>query len=136
VPGRQVAPWQQPPSQERASHWHWPPTHVCPAAHAGPCPQPQVPCAQLSAPPGQGVQPTPDQPHIVADGVSHTAPLQHPLGQLVPSQVQVPLTQCWPLSHAGPAPQRQALPTQWSVDSVVQEAHTWPALPQWRSLEV
>jgi hypothetical protein len=55
----------------------------------------------------QVVQAAPPLPQAEADvPATQVLPLQQPLGQLVESQVQVPLTQCWPLLQVCPqAPQ-------------------------------
>jgi hypothetical protein len=51
---------------------------------------------------------SPPEPHAVSalPGMQ-TLPLQQPLAQLVPSQVQAPATQCWPARQAAPGPQPQ-----------------------------
>jgi hypothetical protein len=80
----------------------------------------------------QGWQAVPWVPHWEAEGCSQTFPLQQPLGQLVASQMQAPLMQCWPAPQAlAPLPHTQAIPEQRSVDSVVQETQTSPWTPQW-----
>jgi len=93
-----------------------------------PFPHPHAPATQLSTVRVlQGWQAAPWVPHCEADGCSQTLPLQQPLGQLVASQTQAPLTQCCPAPHAlAPLPHTQEIPEQRSVNSVVQETQTSP----------
>lgn len=101
--------------------------------HAGPPPH-------VHAPPPE--QPSPDVPHDwqllppvphagpVAGDVQ-TLPVQHPLGQDVESQTQVPFEQRCPAPHAPPAPQRQApAGEQLSEVEVSQATHVLPSVPQ------
>jgi hypothetical protein len=81
----------------------------------------------------------------VAPGVMQVLLWQQPIGQLVASQVQTPLRQCWPMSHTTQTPPlapkwaseacRQASPLQQPLGQLcgVQAqrpfTHAWP-VPQ------
>lgn len=59
----------------------------------------KLPLVQVAA--AQDAQVAPLVPQAVADvPARQVLPLQQPLGQLVESQVQVPLTQCCPVPQA------------------------------------
>ena len=73
-------------------------------------------------------QPSPPLPHAVsAVPGMHTLPLQQPLAQLVPSQVQAPATQCWPARQAAPGPHPQ-VPSA-PQESLVTGSHARQAAP-------
>jgi len=93
-PDWQSSPEQQ-PRHEMASQMQLPPMQCWPGAQGAPAPQRQAPLAeQLSAPIGShATQVAPPAPHSVNDRVSHTSPLQQPLGHEVWSQMQSPDTQ-------------------------------------------
>ena len=64
-------------------------------------------------------------------------PLQQPLAQVVPSQVQAPATQCWPARQLAPEPQAQVPPAP--QPSLVIGSHprqAAPAVPQLAALGV
>ncbi len=132
----QTVPAQQPLAQEEASQMHWPLLQVWPAAQAARVPQPQLPVAlQESAIIASQVRHVePPVPQAPIDGVVQVAPLQQPLGQLVPLQappVQMPLEHVWPMPHAGPAPQRQVpLLAQVFALTGLQVAQVSPPAPQ------
>jgi len=80
----------------------------------------------------------PPRPHAVSalPGMQRL-PLQHPLAQPVPSQVQAPPTQCWPARHAAPAPQPQ-VPSAPQL-SLVMGSHARqaaPEVPHWAAVGV
>jgi hypothetical protein len=99
---------QQPPGHEAALHTQVPPTHCCPATHAGVRPQRHAPPAQVSAFEGSHVaQVLPPAPQLSADGVRQTLFLQQPVGHEVASHTHAPPTHRWPRLHALPAPHMQ-----------------------------
>lgn len=77
-------------------------------------------------------QVSPPVPHAVsAVPGRHTLPLQQPLAQLVPSQVQAPATQCWPARQVAPGPQEHApLAAQPSLVTGSHLRQAAPPLPQ------
>ncbi len=126
----QVVPLQHPPGQLLALHTQAPPTQACPAAHAAPEPQVQLPCAlHPSAVGPQAVQVAPLAPHCEALGVMHWPALQQPLGQLVASHTHWPDTQRSPVPHSAPLPHLHAPPAQVSA-LALQEAQAMPEGPQ------
>jgi len=70
-------------------------------------------------------------PQVSTLGSLHWSAAQHPLGQLVASQVQMPLAQRCPAAHAGPVPQVQR-PSgeQASARLGSQATHAAPTAPQ------
>jgi hypothetical protein len=107
----QVLPVQQPPSQLAAQSGQTPPAH-----------------------PGvgeQAVHEAPAVPHCesVLPG-RQLVPSQQPLGQVVESQRQAPLTQVWPVWHSAPAPQRHTPSSQRSEATVSQAEQLPPPVPQ------
>ena len=61
--------------------------------------------AQPSALTGsQGVHAPPPVPQVATERALQVEPAQHPSGQPVPSQTQLPATQCCPVSHGGAVP--------------------------------
>jgi hypothetical protein len=92
----------------------------------------------LQPPVAHDWQPSPPLPHAVSalPGMQ-TLPLQQPLAQLVPSQVQAPATQCWPARQAAPGPQPQ-VPSA-AQPSLINGSHARqaaPAVPQVAALGV
>jgi hypothetical protein len=71
---------------------------------------------------------SPPEPHAVSalPGMQ-TLPLQQPLAQLVPSQVQAPATQCWPARQAAPGPHAQ-VPSAAQL-SLISGSHARQAAP-------
>jgi hypothetical protein len=130
-------PAQQPVGQLAALHTHAPPTQRCPAPHAAEVPHWQAPLVQLSAEAALHEEHVaPAMPHWAAVGLTHWSPLQHPLRQLVASQMHAPPLQRWPGPQAAPPPQVQVPAVQPSVAVVRQEAHTSPPMPHWVSVSV
>jgi hypothetical protein len=82
-------------------------------AHGTPVPQRQAPeASHVSALAPQATQAAPAAPHWAVERVTHVIPAQQPEGHTVASQTQAPLTQRWPVGHAGPLPHWQVPPTQ------------------------
>ncbi len=132
----QTLPAQQPLAHEEALHTHVPPLQIWPAAHAAPLPHAQLPVALHEAAiiVSQARQVEPPEPQAPTEGVVQAAPLQQPLGQLVPLQappVHTPPEHVWPRPHAGPVPQRQ-VPLLAQVFALValQVAQVSPPEPQ------
>ncbi len=66
-----------------------------------------------------------------------TLPLQQPLAQPVPSQVQAPATQCWPARHTAPGPHAHPpLAAQLSLVTGSHARQAAPPVPQAVALEV
>ena len=83
----QLLPEQQPFGHEDELHTHCPFTHCCPAPHAGPTPQAQLPFRQVSAVVGSQItHVSPSVPQVVSDGLLQMSPAQQPFGQVVASQ--------------------------------------------------
>lgn len=125
----QVLPLQHPEGQDDESHTHVPLEHRWPGAHAAPLPHRQAPPVQAFA---VAVQPTQVAPLVpqsaVVGGETQVLPLQHPEGQLVESQMQLPLEHRWPGPHALPPPQRQ-LPPEHESAVGPQLVHVVPLAP-------
>lgn len=85
---------------------------------------------QLSAFAPHAPQAVPALPHIAALGTTHWLPLQQPVAHDVASHRQAPLTQCRPLPHAPPMPQRQPPSEQLSAEAGSHAAQSAPPLPQ------
>lgn len=103
--GTQVLPRQQPPGHEVALQTHAPAaSQTWPLPHAAPAPQWQTPPVQALPEVPQLAQVAPPVPHAPAVGVTHAPALQHPVGQEVASQTQLPP------KHRSPAPQAAPLP--------------------------
>lgn len=134
TPGlRQLLLLQHPPGQLRPSHTQAPAAQRWPGEHAAEPPQRQLPPAQLSAVVElHAVQVAPPAPHWPSvGGLTHAPLLQQPLGQLIASQMHVPLMQRCPEAHAKPpVPQLQAPPTQRSDDVELHDWHAAPPAPQ------
>jgi len=93
VPPRQLVPEQQPLAQDAGLHTHAPLTHAWPDAQAALAPQVQEPLVQVSVVAGQVAHAAPPVPHTAAAcdaSAMHCPAEQHPDGQLVPSQTQLP----------------------------------------------
>ncbi len=93
-----VPPLQQPFGHDVASQMHTPPLHRWPAAHAGPVPHRHCPLVHALVVVGSHeAQVPPLAPHDDVDcepyasHVPAVPPLQHPPGQVLASQEQVPL---------------------------------------------
>jgi hypothetical protein len=124
---------QHPFGHETPSHTQLPPVQCWPAGHAEPAPQAQLPpLEQLSARMlSQVTQAPPPLPQAATEGGLHVAPVQHPLGQDVPSQMHAPATQRWPAAHAAPEPQVQLPPAeQPSAAFASQPTQVAPPVPQ------
>jgi hypothetical protein len=110
----QRVPSQHPAGHDVALHTHVAPEQICPTPHAVCPPHVHVPPAeQPSAFVPQVVHVPPPAPHSLVEGdVTHTEPLQQPLGQVVPLQ----LAQLPPLQNGS---------------DPVQELHAPPPAPQY-----
>ncbi len=93
VPGRQLAPEQQPFGQDVPLQMHWPPLQSCPEPHAAPLPHVHTPPVHPSPVLPHATHAAPAVPQLLAEGVSHTLPLQQPLGQEAALQTHWPPTQ-------------------------------------------
>lgn len=90
----QVLPLQQPVGQLAGLQTHAPPTQRWPVPHAGLAPHLHPPPLQLSARVASQVEhAAPEAPHLEIVGVTQAPASQHPFGQLVASQAQLPPTQ-------------------------------------------
>ncbi len=143
VPGSQVEPLQQPFGHDEVSQTQAPPTQCDPAPQAGLLPHVHAPLASHPSlvvplqpgqtqtallhilPGGQAVHEAPGAPQAFeAVPGSQLAPLQQPLAHEVASQTQAPATQCCPVAHAAPVPQRHApLSPQESLVTGSQPTH-------------
>lgn len=68
---------------------------------------------------------------VSVDPGRHALPWQHPLGQLVPSQMQLPPTQRCPAPQAGFVPHRHAPLAQVSATLALHAVQAAPPLPHW-----
>ena len=81
----------------------WPPWHFCPATQLGLAPHAHPPLAQVSLSARSQVRHLPPLvPQALGSFTAQKLPLQQPLGQLLESQTQAPLTQCWPSAQGPP----------------------------------
>lgn len=127
--------WQKaPPVPHWLAVWLPGPTQLPlaqqPLAHVA-APQPSH--AWLVQAPAQPWQATPPRPHSPGVVPARHWPVasQHPLGQLVASHWQLPLTQRCPSAHAAPVPQRQAPEGEQAFARVALHAvQAWPGAPQ------
>jgi len=95
----QVVPSQQ-PAQDVASQLQRPPTHLWPAEHTAPPPQPHCPAAEQPSLTvvSHATHAPPAAPHVAGDGALHVAPVQQPSGH---SQLlHLPAVQASPGGHA------------------------------------
>jgi hypothetical protein len=124
---------QQPLEQLVASQIHAPPLHRVPEGHdPEELPHTHLPFIQLSVWLGeQVIQAPPAVPQAVIDGDWHVPLAQQPVGQIVASQTQAPLTQWLPIVH-GPLvfPQTHVPLTQLLVRRGSQLKQVPPAVPQ------
>jgi hypothetical protein len=122
---------QQPVAHDVASHTHALFKHRWPTAHEAPVPQRQVPSPQLFALVVlQLVHAAPVCPHVFTSvNVTHVVPEQHPVGHVVTSHTQLPLTQCKFDAHTLPVPHRQLPVLQLSAFAVSQVPQAPPAVP-------
>ena len=133
VPGWQTPPLQQPVGQLLALQTHAPPTHWVPEGHGPPVePHTHIPFTQLSA--WLGLQLThaaPPVPQAVAPVVvTHTLPLQQPVGQLLALQTQAPMRHWVPEGHGPPVEPHTHFPfTQLSAPAP-QFTQMAPPVPQ------
>jgi hypothetical protein len=122
LPGSHWLPLQQPVGHDVWLHTHAPPTHTCPAPHTAPVPHSQTPALeQPFALDPHWTHPAPPVPHAPAEGVSHTLPLQHPVGHELALHTQAPATHAWPAVHAGPLPQEH-VPSVQPSEAVAEHA--------------
>lgn len=129
--GTQLVPLQQPPGQLVESQTQVPVrSHRWPGPQGAEGPQRQLPLVQRSAlAAGHARQAPPSAPQAPNDVPGRqTFPSQQPVGQLLTSQMQLPLRQRCPGPHAGPVPQVQLPPVQVSV-APAHCAHAAPPLP-------
>ena len=91
----QTSPSQHPLAHDVASQTQRPDAQRCPGAHEIPVPQRHAPAGpHVSASIGsQATQVEPPTPHVSGLRTRHSAPSQHPDGQLIASQTHRPLTQ-------------------------------------------
>jgi hypothetical protein len=118
---------QQPVGHEVLLHWHVPPTHSRPAAHAAPPPQVHAPVPeQPSAFEPHAMQVEPDAPHAAAVvGETHAwLAEQHPLGHDVELHTHVPPLHSCPGAHTPPAPQEHVPSVQPSAVGTVPEVQS------------
>lgn len=94
MPGKQLEPEQHPIGHEVPLQTHWPPLQSCPEAHAAPPPHVHDPPEHPSPVLPHATHAEPAMPQWLAEGVSHTLPLQHPVGHDVGLQTH------WPFMHA------------------------------------
>ena len=137
-PARQAPAAQQPVGHEVLSQTQVLATQRWPAAQVVPVPQRQLPVAeQLSEWASHATQVEPALPQVVMVRFEQMAPLQHPLGHEVASQMHRPSAQRCPPAHAGPDPQAQvpSVP-QWSALLVSQATQAAPFAPQVASARV
>ncbi len=128
VPARQAVPEQHPLAQEVPSQTHAPFTQRCPSAQGAPSAHWQDPLAEhRSAVIPHVAQAAPVEPQLVRESVRQLEPAQHPCPHDMPSQMQLPPTQCCPGAQAVPAPQAQA-PASVQA-SAVMASHTAQAAP-------
>ena len=133
LPPRHIPCAQQPLGQEVPSHTQVLATQRWPTVQAPPLPQRQVPVAeQLSERASQATQVAPAVPQLPSARVRQVVPLQHPLGQEVASQTQLPeVLQRWPAVQGAPLPQAQApLVLHWLALLPSQAAQAAPLTPQ------
>jgi hypothetical protein len=134
-PPTQLLPWQQPLGHVLTSQhgdwkqWQLAPSHRAPSPQAPPPPQRHSPATQASAVGivvSQGVHEPPAAPHRETEGTTHSAPSQHPSGQVVASQTQVPApaapAQRWPVLQGPPVVPHTHRPAA-SQPSVRAESH-------------
>jgi hypothetical protein len=112
-------------------HTHAPLKHSCPPTQACPPPHVHAPDAEQPSPVApQFVHPEPALPHVPAEAVWQTAPMQQPFGHDDALHTQLPLTHAWPAPHAGPDPHSHAPPAQLSALALSQALHEAPLVPQ------
>ena len=100
---------QQPFGHEVPSHTQAPFKQRKPSSHGAPAPHRQAPVwLHRSDRIPQSRQIPPPAPQLGGPGARQTFPSQHPFGQEVWSQTQLPATQCWRAAQAGPAPHPHA----------------------------
>ena len=133
VPELQVVPLQQ-PLQVTESHTQFPLTQWRLLVQALLVPQRHAPAdEQLSAVLLlQALQLAPLVPQLVrVGGLTQLPALQHPLGQPVGSQTQLPETQCLPLEHWVLLPHLHTPALQVSERTASQAKHEAPLVPHW-----
>lgn len=90
----------------------------------------QLPAVQVSVAPAHCTQAAAEVPQAAAPPpLMHCPPLQQPPGQLVPSQTQVPPTQCWPTAQIAWPPQLHCPPWQRSARTASQAAQLVAGAP-------
>jgi hypothetical protein len=106
----QTLPLQHPFAHDVALHSHLPPTHCCPAAHAGPVPQAHMPFEHESASCMlHAMHAAPPVPHAATvGGLVHVLPEQQPVAHDVALHTHLPPTHAWPVAQAGLEPQVHA----------------------------
>jgi hypothetical protein len=105
VPGWQIPPeLQQPFGHDVASHTQLPPTQRRPLAHAGVVPHRQAPFVEQPSAVTvlHATQVPPFAPQVAVERPLQAPPAQHPFGQVVASQTQLPLTHIEPAPQAAP----------------------------------
>lgn len=124
-------PLQQPVGHEVASHTHVLLEHRCPTAQVAPVPHRQVPLPQLFARvESQVLQAAPPWPQALTSGAAtQVVPEQQPVGQVVESHTQLPLTQCKLEPQPAWVPQRQLPVLQLSAFVVSQVVQLAPLTP-------
>ena len=126
---------QQPLGQETPSQMHRPPEQRCPPGHSAVEPHIQPRAPQLSAVSGSHcTHMSAAAPQLASDGVLQVLLAQQPESQMVSSQTQPLVVQCWRGPHAGSLPQRQ-WPSAEQVSAAMgsQVTHVSPPEPQLES---
>ena len=85
---------------------------------------------QVEAAAPQLTHAAPPIPQVVTERELHALPAQHPVGQLVASQMQLPPEQRWPAAHCALLPQPHAPFVQRSARTGSQLTHAAPPVPQ------
>jgi hypothetical protein len=108
--GVHTLPAQHPLGHDVASQTQDPCEQCRPAPHAAPVPHRQTPSEeQLSAACApHTTQVDPAEPHVASERSVHVDPVQHPLGQEVPSHTHRPPAQCCPTVQGVAPPQVHA----------------------------
>ncbi len=130
MPGWQTFPAQH-PAHELGSHTQAPAMQCWPLAQGPPAPHRQTPPEQPSVVTGShALQLPPGAPHEANEIGSQTSPAQQPVHESG-SHTQRSDTQCWPMRHAGPAPQAHVPVAVHVLASIASHAtQLAPPMPQ------
>jgi hypothetical protein len=134
----QVVPLQHPLGHVWALQTHEPDWHTCPAPHSADEPHRHAPDVEqlFESDDGHVTHVAPSVPHAVTDGVSHVAPLQHPLGHDVELHVHMPAEQTCPVEHSTPLPHWQPSGPQAFAFVMSHAEHASPCVPHVASDDV